>query len=92
MSDLAAKTCVPCRGGVPPLKGKELSLLQKQVDAWNIIEEHHITKTFKFPDFRGALKFVNRAGVPPSPRYGRVCWARNSRRILLEVTSVREGQ
>jgi len=52
MSDLAAKTCVPCRGGVPPLKGKELSLLQKQVDAWIIIEEHHITKTFKFPHFR----------------------------------------
>jgi 4a-hydroxytetrahydrobiopterin dehydratase len=62
MSDLAAKTCVPCRGGVPPLKGEELSVLQKQVDAWNIIEEHHITKTFKFPDFRGALKFVNRVG------------------------------
>jgi hypothetical protein len=92
MSDLAAKTCVPCRGGVPPPKGKELSLLQKQVDAWNIIEEHHITKTFKFPDFRGALKFVNRAGVPPSPRYGRVRWARNSRSILSEVTSVREGR
>jgi hypothetical protein len=92
MSDLAAKTCVPCRGGVPPLKGEELSVLQKQVDAWNIIEEHHITKTFKFPDFRGALKFVNRAGVPPSPRYGRVRWARNSRSSLSEVTSVREGR
>ena len=63
MSDLAAKTCVPCRGGVPPLKGEELSILQKQVDGWNIIQEHHITKTFKFPDFRGALKFVNRVGA-----------------------------
>jgi 4a-hydroxytetrahydrobiopterin dehydratase len=62
MSDLAAKTCVPCRGGVPPLKGEELTGLQKQVDGWNIIEEHHITKTFTFPDFRGALKFVNRVG------------------------------
>ncbi len=62
MSDLAAKTCVPCRGGVSPLKGEELSLLQKQVDGWNIIEEHHITKTFKFPDFGGALGFVNRVG------------------------------
>lgn len=62
MSDLATKTCVPCRGGVPPLKGEDLSKLQKQVDGWNIIEEHHITKTFKFPDFRGALKFVNRVG------------------------------
>ncbi len=62
MSDLAAKTCVPCRGGMPPLKGEELSILQKQVDGWNIIEEHHITRTFKFPDFRGALGFVNRVG------------------------------
>src|SRR5216683_2302533 len=62
MSNLAAKMCVPCRGGTPPLKGEDLSALQKQVDGWNIIEEHHITKVFKFPDFRGALKFVNRVG------------------------------
>ena len=25
-------------------------------------EEHHITKTFSFPDFRQALGFVNRVG------------------------------
>ena len=62
MSELAAKTCVPCRGGVPPLKGEDLSQLQKQVDGWNIIEEHHIMKTFEFPDFRGALNFVNHVG------------------------------
>jgi 4a-hydroxytetrahydrobiopterin dehydratase len=62
MSDLASKTCVPCRGGVPPLKGKELVALQKQVDGWNVVEEHHITKAFKFPNFREALKFVNRVG------------------------------
>src|SRR5712692_2797378 len=62
MSDLASKTCVACRGGTLPLKGEELSILQKQVDGWNIIEEHHITRTFKFPDFREALKFVNRVG------------------------------
>ncbi len=62
MSDLATKTCVPCRGGVPPLKGEELASLQKQVDGWNAIEEHHITKAFKFPDFREALAFANRVG------------------------------
>jgi 4a-hydroxytetrahydrobiopterin dehydratase len=62
MSDLAAKTCVPCRGGVPPLKGEELAALETQVGGWNVIEEHHITKTFKFPDFREALKFVNHVG------------------------------
>ena len=62
MSGLAAKTCVSCRGGVPPLKGEELAALEKQVDGWSVIEEHHITKTFKFPDFREALAFVNRVG------------------------------
>jgi hypothetical protein len=26
MNNLASKQCVPCRGGVPPLKGAELHL------------------------------------------------------------------
>ncbi len=62
MSHLATKTCVPCRGGVPQLKGEELASLKKQVDGWNVIEGHHITKTCTFPNFREALKFVNRVG------------------------------
>ncbi len=62
MIDLASKTCVPCRGGVPPLKGQELTSYQKQVSAWNVINEHHLTKTFKFPNFVKALEFVNRLG------------------------------
>jgi hypothetical protein len=59
MSDLAIKTCVPCGGGVPPLKGEELAALEKQVNGWNVIEQHHITKAFKFPDFSEGLNFVN---------------------------------
>ncbi len=62
MSDLATKTCVPCRGGVPPLKGQELASYQKQVSGWNVVNEHHITKGFKFPNFVKALEFVNRVG------------------------------
>ena len=61
-SALASKTCVPCRGGVPPFKGAELAALAKQVDGWAVVEEHHVTKTFKFPDFRQALNFVNKVG------------------------------
>ena len=37
-SELASKTCVPCRGGVPPLAGQELAALQTQVDSWNIVQ------------------------------------------------------
>jgi len=62
MADLASKTCVPCRGGVPPLKGQELTALQKQVSGWQVIEEHHLTKSFKFPDFCQALALVNKVG------------------------------
>ncbi|MCZ6515736.1 MAG: 4a-hydroxytetrahydrobiopterin dehydratase [Acidobacteria bacterium] len=62
MSELAAKTCVPCRGGVPPLKGEELKALTNQVTGWVATDEHHIEKTFTFPDFLKALEFTNRVG------------------------------
>jgi 4a-hydroxytetrahydrobiopterin dehydratase len=59
---LAEKHCVPCRGGVPPLKGAELDKLKVQVPGWEVVNEHHLRKTYPFPDFRTALEFVNRAG------------------------------
>jgi 4a-hydroxytetrahydrobiopterin dehydratase len=62
MPDLASKTCVPCRGGVPPLQGQELRNLHQQLPEWQVIQEHHLTREFKFPDFRRALEFVNRVG------------------------------
>lgn len=63
MSDLAGKTCVPCRGGVPPLAGKELETFAAQVSAWKVINGHHITREFKFSDFVEALAFVNKIGA-----------------------------
>lgn len=60
---LADKKCVPCRGGVPPLKGKELEALHKSVPQWNVANEHHLTRAFKFSDFATALAFVNRVGA-----------------------------
>jgi 4a-hydroxytetrahydrobiopterin dehydratase len=62
MSDLASKTCVPCKGGVPPLGGKELEGLAKQVPLWKVMNGHHIVRMFTFPDFRQALTFVNKVG------------------------------
>jgi 4a-hydroxytetrahydrobiopterin dehydratase len=60
---LAEKRCVPCRGGVPPLKGEELSQLAGQISGWQVVNEHHIEKQFTFPDFKTALDFVNQAGA-----------------------------
>jgi 4a-hydroxytetrahydrobiopterin dehydratase len=62
MSDLASKTCVPCRGGTPPLKGEELDDLRRQVPEWEVVEEHHLRRRFRFKNFREALGFVNRVG------------------------------
>ncbi|HHT9115006.1 MAG: 4a-hydroxytetrahydrobiopterin dehydratase [Planctomycetes bacterium] len=63
MSELASKKCVPCKGGVPPLKGEALQTLQREVEGWNVVEEHHLFKSFKFPDFSKALDFVNKVGA-----------------------------
>jgi len=60
---LAEKHCVPCRGGVPPLQGGELEEMRAQVIGWEVVNGHHLSKTFTFPDFRTALDFVNRVGA-----------------------------
>ena len=62
MSELAEKSCVPCRGGVPPLKGEALKSLARQIPGWEVIEEHHLSKSYKLPDFKEALQLVNRIG------------------------------
>lgn len=62
MAGLAQKSCVPCQAGVPPLRGREIDTLKAQLDGWQVVVEHHLSKTFEFPDFAGALAFVNRLG------------------------------
>lgn len=59
---LADKHCAPCRGGVPPLRGKQLEDFHKNVTHWIVTNEHHIHREFRFPDFKQALAFVNRVG------------------------------
>ena len=65
MSELAAKQCVPCKGGVPPLAGEQLDDLLQQLgpNGWRVIAGHHLEKSYKFPDFVQALAFVNRVGA-----------------------------
>ena len=61
---LADRKCVPCQGGTPPLKGEALAALRTQIDpAWEVIEEHHLARAFKFRNFAEALAFVNRVGA-----------------------------
>ncbi len=62
MSELADRQCVPCRGGVPPLKGNEVQGLLGQLADWQALNEHHLLKTYRFQNFRETLDFVNRVG------------------------------
>ncbi|HEY2810425.1 MAG TPA: 4a-hydroxytetrahydrobiopterin dehydratase [Rhabdochlamydiaceae bacterium] len=62
-SDLSKKSCVPCKGGMPPLKGEELAELHRQLGhGWKVVEEHHLEKEYAFPNFRDALAFTNKVG------------------------------
>jgi 4a-hydroxytetrahydrobiopterin dehydratase len=62
MAELSERQCVPCRGGVPPLKGDEIKNFLRQLDGWQVVNEHHLEKTYQFNDFRESLHFVNRIG------------------------------
>lgn len=63
-SSLANEKCVPCRGGVPAVKGDELRGLAEELGGgWKVVEEHHLEKEWSFPDFVSALAFTNRVGA-----------------------------
>ena len=62
MSELSSRQCVPCRGGVPALKGEEITTLLNQLEDWKVINQHHLQKSYGFEDFQGALAFVNKVG------------------------------
>jgi 4a-hydroxytetrahydrobiopterin dehydratase len=45
------------------LKGEALQDLHAQLGPeWSLEEEHHLERTYRFPDFRAALAFTNRIG------------------------------
>jgi 4a-hydroxytetrahydrobiopterin dehydratase len=62
MQSLVSRQCVPCRGGMPPMRGEEIREFMNELQGWEVIDEHHLRKSFEFKDFREALAFVNRVG------------------------------
>ncbi len=64
MSDLASRECIPCRGGVEPLTGEELAGLHGKLgNGWQVVDGHHLEKTYTFADFVQALDFTNQLGA-----------------------------
>jgi len=63
MTRLAQKHCVPCRGGVPPLSAEQIKPLARELPEWQVIDNHHLQRSYSFPDFQSALDFVNQVGA-----------------------------
>jgi 4a-hydroxytetrahydrobiopterin dehydratase len=61
MSELSAKKCKPCEGGVAPLSQPQAQALLAQVDsAWKLAEEGRaLRRELSFKDFYRTMSFVN---------------------------------
>lgn len=66
--NLRDKRCVPCKAGEPPLGDAALALLLPEVPGWTSTKPsqekpRQLQKRFVFPDFLGAMSFLNRVAT-----------------------------
>jgi 4a-hydroxytetrahydrobiopterin dehydratase len=59
---LAERKCTPCRGGVAPLTHEEAERFRSQTPNWELRDDGHIERTFRFRNFQEALGFVRNVG------------------------------
>jgi 4a-hydroxytetrahydrobiopterin dehydratase len=45
------------------MTSEEIAPLAEQLDGWLVVDRHHLSKTYQFPDFAEGLAFVNRVGA-----------------------------
>lgn len=61
---LSDRKCVPCEAGAPALDEQRVGELIAELGSdWKAVAVHHITKSFKFRNFRQALAFTNAVGA-----------------------------
>jgi 4a-hydroxytetrahydrobiopterin dehydratase len=61
MNELAKMECVPCKGGIPPLKGDDLKAFHARLGAqWALVNDHHLEREYVFGSFKEAMAFTNR--------------------------------
>ncbi len=71
LAPLAQRTCIPCRGGVPPLGDAEIAPLLAQIHAgWSVRRREDakrgtvtlLARDYRFENFAGALDAAVRVG------------------------------
>lgn len=55
---LSQKTCVPCRGGMPPMTAVEIQTHMPEVPGW-ILHDGKLLRQFTFKNFKEAIGFIN---------------------------------
>lgn len=63
MSELVEKSCTPCRAGTPKLEPAKIDEYLRALSGWTVVDGHHLSKTFGFPDFESALEWTNIIGA-----------------------------
>lgn len=63
MKELALRKCTPCVVGTTPLRGETLKpYVDRLYKGWQVSNEHHLERTYKFKNFKEALAFTNIIG------------------------------
>lgn len=61
MTNLTAKTCTPCQGGIPPMTATQAEEFIANVPGWSLLEEAtKLKRTVEFSNFVKAQVFVNK--------------------------------
>ncbi len=65
MTALTDQTCIPCKGSNPPLSLDEIEKMRTLVPNWRVVDKNNtpkLTRSYDFPDFKGALAFTQQIG------------------------------
>ena len=62
-TELTAKKCTPCQGGIPPLNRSEAETYLERVPGWELQDNAtKLKRTFNQKDFMDALDFARKVG------------------------------
>ena len=59
VESLADRSCVPCKGGTPPLSAEQSSALLSQLNGWQLEDDRRLRKAYRFKNWIEAVDFVN---------------------------------
>jgi 4a-hydroxytetrahydrobiopterin dehydratase len=92
MTALAEKTCVPCRGGIPPLTREEAEAFRAESKEWQLLDDaHRIERSFRFANFREPMEFVRAVGelAETEGHHPDVCFGWGYARISLQTKKIK---